>query len=109
MILMLSFYCQFSTASSGIIYKSIGDKNEILFSQLPPIDHHFETMPVYYLAPTNKMANACHYLSINLQTLTSGGRIFETDAQGNPRQLSATEIQTKSRHIQDTLREHCHD
>lgn len=110
MALIIGFYSQPSVASSGVVYKSTGQHGEARFSQLPPIDRKFQVVPVYYLHPPTRVASdACGYLTINLQTLQSGGKIFEMDAQGKQHQMSAEAIQAKISDIQSALREHCHD
>lgn len=116
-VFMLTIYQ--SAAAHGIAYKSTGHHGEVLFSQLPPIDRHFEPVSVYYLhssslrplslQPSSDHADACRYLVINLQTLQSGGDIYEIDSQGNRRALSVDDIQTKITTISTAIDEHCHD
>ncbi|PNP97381.1 hypothetical protein AZ602_07300 [Moraxella sp. RCAD0137] len=108
--LVVGVFDQLSMANSGVFYKSTGQHGEALFSQMPPIDRKFQTVPVYYLHPPLRTASdACRYLSINLQTLQSGGNIVEVDEQGRRRPMSAEAIQAKITDIQDAVREHCHD
>lgn len=110
MALIVGFYGQPSVANSGVVYKSTGQHGEALFSQMPPIDRKFQAVPVYYLHPPFRAASdACRYLSINLQTLQSGGNIVEVDEQGRRRPMSAEAIQAKITDIQDAVREYCHD
>lgn len=105
---LVGFYGQISMAN-GTVYKSTGRYGEVFFSQLPPIDRQFEAVSVYYLhPPADNLAAACHYLTINLQTLQSGGSIFEMDTQGKRRQMSHEDVQTKILDVQNALRKHCH-
>ncbi len=108
--LVVGIFDQLSMANSGVVYKSTGQHGEALFSQMPPIDRKFQAVPVYYLHPPFRTASdACRYLSINLQTLQSGGNIVEVDEQGRRRPMSAEAIQAKITDIQNAVREHCHD
>lgn len=106
----------FSTFQNSIaipIYQSIGKHGELLYGQFPPQGQH-TVLNFYSPKPSNKpepttseKQKQCQTLRSNLNALNTGDAVYEIDAQGNQKQLTADEITLRKSQTQTALKEHC--
>lgn len=132
-------------ANTTTIYKSIGKKGEVRYSQVRPTDtNSFETLVMRSDGRTNdagkmstlpeqptppspnadalraetaekqlqeqraqETARICQNLRANLAAYSTGGRIFETNAEGQKVYLNDQEISSKKQRTIDTINQHC--
>lgn len=132
-------------ATTTTVYKSVGKRGEVRYSQLQPKNVKFETiqmrsdgrtasagqmaqLPDPATAPTSQsaesqriaelekqvqeqkaaeMARHCQNMRANLANLNTGGRIYETNEQGQRVYLNDQEISAKKQKTLDTINQHC--
>ncbi len=96
-------------AHSTMIFQSVGVFGEPVFSQIAPIGKPSTAIKVHYFSTPKNHQNtqACHYLKTNLNTLQSGGVIYEIGENGRQTKLTPDLIQQKIHHIQAAIDSHC--
>lgn len=85
-------------AHSTMIFQSVGVFGEPVFSQIAPIGKPSTAIKVHYFSVPKNHQNtqACHYLKTNLNTLKSGGVIYEIGENGQQTKLTPDLIQQKN-------------
>ncbi|OOS06998.1 hypothetical protein SAMN02745664_11278 [Moraxella cuniculi DSM 21768] len=109
-VTMLAVLFLAGVCHAGNAYKSTGQFGEVRYSQLPPINAAFEQVRVHHLNPAQPdRRSVCQYLTSNLQTLQTGGEVYEVSATGDRVLLSSEQIHNKIIQIRQAITEHCYD
>ena len=136
----------FSAANGATttVYKSVGKKGEVLYSQIQPKNGKYETLEMRSdgrtsdagqqaqlpdaaaPAPTaadsqriaelekqvkeqqaNEMARHCQNMRAHLANLSTGGRVYETNAKGERVYLNDQEISSRRQRTLDAINQSC--
>lgn len=99
--------------AAPMVYKSIGQGGEIVYSQTPPVGRGFEPVAVFYASAPTKSANTanstaeCKQLTENLAVLSAGGVIHEITPDGLKIKLDDAQVATHQAQIRALLAEQC--
>lgn len=144
-ILCLGALFSIANGATTTIYKSVGKKGEVLYSQIQPKGGKYETLEMRSdgrtadagqqaqipdataaTAPSaaesqriaelekqvkeqqaNEMARHCQNMRANLANLSTGGRVYETNAQGERVYLNDQEISSRRQRTLDAINQSC--